>query len=243
MRGRINAGRALLTLVGLITGPTAALAVPVTWEARGVVESSSLSPVFLATFMPEIAGTQSNDELLLRISFDTDAQSIREESLPDGGTVFLFDASSLVLELAVSGRGTHVFTIDDTIPPDKVLSFVALFDDRASPDFPTTDSLQFLHQYYTITGLPEFTISAVFSSADTSVISGASLPLVPDPRFSAGVERQIAIADPDGDILIGAFSALVKLPATVPEPGSYGLLALGLALLYVTRRTKTLRCR
>lgn len=249
----MNAGRVMLALVGLITATTAAHAVPVTWEARGVVEFSDLDSAFFATYMPALAGTQTGDGLVLRISFDTDAGLLGQTSFPSGGTGYAFDPASLVLQVEVPGRGTHVFGIDATIPPDTVPSAIGIIDDFVTgiAEQPVIDGLQFRHGYFTAAGDLEFSIAAGFFSTDTSVVSVGLLPLAPDPRLAAGVERQISIVDPGGEgisrSLFGTFSSLVRLPRELPEPGSLALLLLGLAALAMSlttgRGTTTARCR
>jgi len=84
--------RAITALVATLSLPIVAHAVPVTWEARGEVESSTLDELFFETFMPEIAGTTAGDSLRLRIRFDTDA-----DRLPN--TISSFEATSLVMTL------------------------------------------------------------------------------------------------------------------------------------------------
>ena len=75
--GRLIAWRTIMALVGLVADPVTAVAVPVTWEAQGSVESTNLTSPFVANFLPGLAGTQSGDALVLRIKFDTDAALIR----------------------------------------------------------------------------------------------------------------------------------------------------------------------
>jgi hypothetical protein len=241
----------LLALVGLIAAPQVTRAVPVTWEARGVVEFSDLGSAFLATYMPALAGTQAGDGLVLRISFDTDAAAFEPMPRSGGGTIFPFDATTLVLALDVPGVGTHVFGIDDSLPPDRI----AVFDDvvTGEPEQPIViDGFLFRHDYFAEAGLLDFTILAGFFTTDSSVVLGAGLPSVPDPRLSAGFERQVTIVDPgrDGSIggsLFGTFTSLVRLPRVLPEPGSLALVLLGLAALAMTRATgrgtTTARCR
>src|SRR5262245_34430591 len=159
MRGRLSVARAGVALVWLLAGPLTAHAVPVTWEAQGVVEFSDLDAEFFATFMPELAGTQAGDPLRLRISFDTEAWLVRHRTFENGGESFSFDGSSLVLALEVPGRGTHVFTIDDSIPPGTVSSFVAVIDDwvRVLAE-PAIDGVLFSHAYLTPEGDIDFTV-------------------------------------------------------------------------------------
>jgi hypothetical protein len=239
----------LLCLAALLAVPMTAGAVPVTWEAQGVVEFSDLGATFFATYLPELAGTQSGDALLLRITFDTDAALVGQTDFPNGGTTYSFNASSLVLALEVPGLGTHVFDIDPSVPPDTVSSIVGLIDNLVTgvPDFPVIDGLQFRHSYFDDEGLLQYTIGAGFSTADTSVVNGLGLPLAPDPRFSLGVEHQVSIVDPVGDgisrSLFGNFSSLVRLPSPVPEPGTLALLVLGLTALAATRRPRSRRTR
>ena len=111
-----------------------------------------------------------------------------------GGTTYSFDASSLVLELEVPGRGTHVFSIDNSIPPDTdpgLLGRLALIDDLVLGDRPQ-DGLQFRRDYLAAESGPDplqFWIMAAFFSTDTSIFTGGMLPLAPDPRLSVGTER------------------------------------------------------
>ena len=74
-------------------------------------------PDFIPTYLPELTGVQVGDDLVLRISFDPGAEFLGEFSWPDGGSWFFHDGTSLVLELTILGRGTHVFLPDDTLPP------------------------------------------------------------------------------------------------------------------------------
>jgi hypothetical protein len=238
-------GRASVALVWLLAGPLSAHAVPVTWEAQGVVDYSDLDAGFFATYMPELTGIQAChpviacDPLILRITFDPDAPLIHQTTFPNGGQSFSFDGSSLVLELEVPGRGTHVFTIDDSIPPGTVSSFVAVIDDwvRVAGE-PAVDGLLFSHAYLTLEGDIEFTVLAHFFSTDTTLIDGPDLPSTPDPRLPAGLEREISIVDPVGvsGSLLGIFSSLVRLPTPLPEPGTLGMLSLGLLALGAVRR-------
>ena len=231
-----NLMRVFVAVFGLVGGPAIALAVPVTWEAQGSVEFSDLSPAFLASFMPELAGTKATDDLVLRITFDTDAPLIGQTTHPSGGTTFSFDASALVLALEVPRLGTHVFTIDDTVPPATIPSLVGITDDLVTPGAPTFDSLQFRHNYLAEAGALQFFVLAVFSTTDLSVLSGGNLPLSPDPRLGAGFERAISIVAPGSGSLFGTFASLVRLPTTIPEPGSLALLCFGFAGLWATRR-------
>jgi len=232
-----------MSAAGLVAGPATAGAVPVTWEARGLVEFSDLGPAFFATYMPELTGTQSGDSLILRITFDTDADLIGQAGSPDVGIRFSFDPSSLLLALEVTGRGTHVFAIDDTVPPDTIPSALGLFDDLVTAELPIIDGMQFRHTYFPAAGPQEFTVAAVFSSTDTSIVNGPTLPIAPDPRFSVGVEREISIGGPgSGGLsgnLFGRFSSLIRLPVIVAEPGSLALLGLGLVGLFVAQRNRT----
>ncbi len=186
--------------------------------------------------MPELAGTQAGDGLVLRITFDTDAPLIGQTTHPSGGTTFSFDASSLVLALEVPRLGTHVFTIDDTVPPATIPSLVGITDDLVTPGTPI------IRQPAVPTQLPcRSRSAAVFRPrglfhADTSVLSGGILPLSPDPRLGAGFERAISIVAPGSGSLFGTFTSLVRLPTTIPEPGSLALLCLGCAGLWAARR-------
>ena len=101
---------------------------------------------------------------------------------------------------------------------------------------PTFDSLQFRHNYLAEAGALQFFVLAVFSTTDLSVLSGGNLPLSPDPRLGAGFERAISIVAPGSGSLFGTFTSLVRLPTTIPEPGSLALLCLGCAGLWAARR-------
>ena len=127
-------------------------------------------------------GTQAGDALILRVTFDTDAPLIRQTTHPEGGTTYSFDASSLRLALEVPRLGTHVFTIDDTTPSATTPSLVGITDDLVTAGF-VFDSLQFRHNYLSEAGDLLFSIFAVFSSADTSILNGGFLPLSPGPRL------------------------------------------------------------
>jgi hypothetical protein len=235
----LNVVRFLVAIAGLVAGPAIALAVSVTWEAQGAVESSNLAPGFFASFIPELAGTQAGDGLVLRISFDTDAASIDQRSLPDGGTMFSFDASLLVLELEVPGRGTHVFAVDDSIPAGATPSFLQVVDDQVIDESLLLDGLRFQQNYFAESGTLLFNVLVAFFSADTSIVTSGVLPLEPDPRFSAGIDRLITIVDFDSggsERLVGIFSSLVRLPRAIPEPGSLALLCAELAGLWAARR-------
>ena len=192
--GRMNAWRAVVMLFGLVAGPISAVAVPVTWEAQGSVVSSDLESVFFATFIPELAGAQPVDDLVLRITFDTDAPLVEEKTHDTGGATFSFDALSLVLELEVPRLGTHVFSIDGPIPGAAVRPQLFVLDDLVSQSL-IFDSLQFGHQYLTEAGDLKFSAISVFSSTDTSILDGGRLPLSPDPRLRAGFEHEVSIFD------------------------------------------------
>jgi len=207
-------------------------AVPVTWEARGMIEFSTLDALFFETFMPEFAGTTAGDAFRLRIRFDTDAVPSDPVILPDGGRTRSFDATSLVMTLVVPGRGTHVFTIDRSVPPG-THSLIGIVDDQVLDDL-VRDGVQFQHSYLTPDGVLQFQFLAAFFSADTNVIDGLFLPLTPDPRLGIGIERLLSIhANPPelGD-LSGVITSLVR----VPQPGSLALFALGLCVLWAIRR-------
>jgi hypothetical protein len=245
--GKLSVVRVIAAIAGLLGGPLTAFAVPVTWEAQGSVASSDLGAGFFASFAPRLAGTQKGDGLVLQITFDPDAAPIGQGPLPHGGTAFLFDASSLMLTLEVTDRGMHVFTIDDMA---RTSSRVLIADDfvvTREPGSSIIDSLQFSHIYQTEAGADLFSVFVAFSSEDTSIFNGGSLPRSPDPRLSAGINREIFIFDAGVDGLLGTgddhelfgpFSSLVRVPTTIPEPGSLALLCLGLAGLRAVRRDR-----
>jgi len=220
--------RAITALVATLSLPIVAHAVPVTWEARGVVDSSTLDPLFFETFMPELAGTKVGDDFRLRISFDTDAVPIA----PGGGGTRSFDATSLIMTLHVPGLGTHVFTIDTSVPPGPH-SLIGIRDDQVVGDM-VRDGVQFQHNYLTPAGVELFHVLAAFSSLDTSVINGLFLPMTPDPRLVTGIEQLLSIHAHPSELgnLTGVITSLVR----VPEPGSLALFALGLCVPWAVRR-------
>ena len=224
--------RIVAALVATLSLPVVAHAVPVTWEARGVVEFSSLDPLFFETFMPELAGTTVGDDFRLRISFDTDAAPNDPVLLPGGGRTRSFDATTLVMALEVAGRGTHVFTIDPSVPPG-THSLIGIVDDQVVGDV-VRDGVQFQHNYLTPDGVLQFQFLAAFFSANTSVIDGLFLPLKPHPLLDVGIERLFSInANPPE---IGNLSGIVTSLVHLPEPGSSALFALGFAALGAMRR-------
>jgi hypothetical protein len=228
-----HALRVLAILVAALSLPIAAHAVPVTWEARGVVEFSSLDALFFETFMPELVGTTVGDPLRLRISFDTNAVPSDPVTLPGGGKTRSFDATSLVMTLEVAGRGTHVFTIDTSVPPG-THSLIGIVDDQVIGDV-VRDGVQFQHNYLTLDGILQFQVLAAFFSADTTIIDYLRLPLTPDARLG-DIERLFSIQahPPELGHLSGVFTSLVRVP--LPEPGSLALFALGLGGLGAVRR-------
>ena len=224
--------RAITALVATLSLPIVAHAVPVTWEARGIVDSSSLDALFFETFMPELAGTKVGDHFRLRISFDTDAVPISPE---DGGTRS-FDATSLIMTLEVFSRGvsrgTHVFTIDASVPPGPH-SLIGIRDDQVVGDM-VRDGVQFQHNYLTPDGILQLQFLVAFFTADTSVVNGLFLPMTPDPRLVTGIEQLLSIHahPPELGNLTGVITSLVR----VPEPGSLALFALGLCVPWAVRR-------
>lgn len=230
--GWSHALRILAVLVASLSAPVSAHAVPVNWEARGVIESSSLDQLFFETFMPELAGTTAGDAFRLLISFDTDAVGGDPVTFDAGGKARSFDATSLVMTLEVLSRGTHVFTIDETAPPDKN-SLIGVIDDQVTGDV-VRDGVQFQHDYFTLEGVHQFQLRAGFFSANTNVIDGLFLPLKPHPALAVGLEHFLSINAVPSQIgnLQGNVTSLVHLP----EPGSLALCALGLGVLGAVRR-------
>ena len=224
--------RTLAALAVTMSVAASAHAVPVTWEARGVIESSTLDALFFETFMPELAGTTAGDIFRLRISFDTDAMRNDPVILPGGGRTRSFDATSLVMALVVPGRGTHVFTIDRSVPTG-THSLIGIVDDQVVGDL-VRDGVQFQHNYLTPEGLLLFQVFAAFFTADTSVIDDLCLPMTPDPQLGTGIERLLSIhANPPE---LGDLSGLITSLVRVPEPGSLALFAAGLCVLWAVRR-------
>jgi len=220
--------RAITALVATLSLPIVAHAVPVTWEARGEVDSSTLDALFFETFMPELAGITVGDDFRLRISFDTDAVPIA----PGGGGTRSFDATSLIMTLHVPGLGTHVFTIDTSVPPGPH-SLIGIRDDQVVGDM-VRDGVQFQHNYLTPDGILQLQFLVAFFTADTSVINGLFLPMTPDPRLVTGIEQLLSIHahPPELGNLTGVITSLVR----VPEPGSLALFALGLCVPWAVRR-------
>jgi hypothetical protein len=236
-----HALRILAALVATLSLPVVAHAVPVTWEARGVIDVSSLDQLFFETFMPELAGTKVNDPFRLRITFDTDAVPNDPVILPGGGKTRSFEATKLVMTLEVPGRGTHVFEMDDTVPPG-THSLIGIIDDQVVGDL-VRDGVQFQHNYLTPDGdgVLQFEFLAAFFSANTTVIDGLFLPFKPHRLLDAGIEHLFSInANPPE---IGNLSGIVWSLVHLPEPGTLTLLMLGLLALGATRRSTSLSVR
>jgi hypothetical protein len=228
--------RILAVIIASLLLPVAARATPVTWEARGVVEFSTLDQLFFETFMPELVGTTAGDPFRLLIRFDTDAAADDPVLLPGGGRTRSFDATLLVMSLEVTGRGTHVFTIDRTVPPG-THSSIGIIDNQVlvDPDL-VRDGVQFQHNYLTSgpDGVQLFQVLTGFFSANTNVIDGLFLPLKPHPALDVGLEHFLSINanPPEIGNLQGNVTSLVHLP----EPGSLALCAIGLGVLGAVRR-------
>jgi hypothetical protein len=227
--------RILAVLAATLSLPVVAHAVPVTWEARGVIEFSTLDQLFFETFMPELVGTTAGDPFLLHVSFDTDAVPRDPVILPGGGRTRSFDATSLIMALEVPGRGTHVFTIDTSVPPG-THSLIGIVDDQVVGDV-VRDGLQFQHNYLTPEGVLQLQILVAFFTTNTSVIDDLVLPLTPDPRLGDSLEWLLSIQahPPELGHLSGVITSLVSVPP-LPEPGSLSLLVLGLCALRTVRR-------
>ena len=138
------------------------------------------------------------------------------------------------MTLEVPGLGTHVFTIDTSVPPgDAGTRSLGIRDDQVFGDL-VRDGVQFQHNYLTPDGILQFQVLAAFFTADTSVINGLFLPMTPDPRLVTGIEQLLSIHahPPELGSLSGVITSLVR----VPEPGSLALFALGLCVLWAVRR-------
>ena len=157
--------RTITALVATLSLPIVAHAVPVTWEARGVVDSSTLDVLFFETFMPELVGTAAGDPLVLRIRFDTDAERFARNDLPGGGRTASFDATSLHMALEVPGRGTHVFTID-TSAPQGPHSLIGIVDGDFVDGDLFRDGVQFQHNYLT----PRYRPASIFFGERTVIV-------------------------------------------------------------------------
>ena len=129
------------------------------------------------------------------------------------------------MTLEVPGRGTHVFTIDTSVPPDDAVAFArsASATIRSSATW-SVDGVQFQHNYLTPDGVLQFHVLAAFFTADTSVINGLFLPMTPDPRLGTGIER--AALDPCAPAELGNLClAFLHRSCACPEPGSLALFA------------------
>ena len=199
-----------------------------------MIDSSSLDELFFQTFMPELVGTTADDPFRLRISFNTDAVPNAPVILPGGGSTQSFDARSLVMTLEVLGRGTHVFTIDTTVPPG-THSLIGLVDDQVLGDV-IRDGILFQHNYLTPEGVLQYQLLVAFFTANTSVIDGLVLPHAPDSRLGDGLEWLLSIGahPPELGHLSGTITSLIGVPL-LPEPGTLTLLMLGLLALGAAR--------
>lgn len=208
-----------LALLTILMSPMAANAVPITWEFTGEIDDVTGSP-----------GVAIGDAFRVLVNFDTDAALERAQTGGrfDPGTRYEYDASGISFLVSFPGLSDQSIT-----PFGDGFDLLWLRDnsgDRSCCEFDEVDGLTFA-----LLDSNGFGVSIVLRGSILDIVNGPGLPEDPDPRL---VDLEIARFQwltVDGS----AFGDVATINrVSVPEPGTLGLLGIGLLGIGVARRRK-----